>query len=129
MNVLLTTYITNKIRIYFLPYVFILFFSCNAFAIEDNEHGFEERIELSENEIKEFEIKIDTAGSGIIKETLTVPGEITLDPDHLIHIVPRVSGITKNVHKTLGDRVEEGELLATLSSRELISIIECPLSV
>ncbi|RKZ47852.1 MAG: hypothetical protein DRQ48_03680 [Gammaproteobacteria bacterium] len=129
MNVLLTDYITNKIRIYFLSYVFILFVSCNAFANEDNEHGHEEEgedheehIELSENEIKEFEIKIVKAESGSIKETLTVPGEVTLNPDRLVHIVPRVSGITKNVYKTLGERVETGDLLATLSSRELAEI-------
>lgn len=87
----------------------------------EGEHN-EEQLVLSEKEIEEFEIKLDKAGSGSIKETLTLPGEITTDPDHLIHVVPRVSGITKQVYKTLGDSVKTGELLATLSSRELAEI-------
>ncbi|MEQ8612802.1 MAG: efflux RND transporter periplasmic adaptor subunit [Gammaproteobacteria bacterium] len=86
----------------------------------DDEH--EEQLVLSEKEIEEFEIRLDKAGSGSIKETLTLPGEITTDPDHLIHVVPRVSGITRQVYKTLGDSVKKGDLLATLSSRELAEI-------
>ena len=141
MNVLLTVFFRSKLRACFLPCLLSFFLSFNASANEDDEHGHdekedaghiksgheegedhEEHIELSDNEIKEFEIRIDTAGSGSIKETLTLPGEITLDPDRLIHIVPRVSGITKHVYKTLGEKIEEGELLATLSSRELAEI-------
>jgi len=60
-----------------------------------------------------------TAGSGTIAEILPLPGEIAINPGRLVHIVPRVSGITNQVYKELGDRVEKGELLATLSSREL----------
>ena len=77
---------------------------------EGEEH--EESLVISEKEIEEFDIK----------ETITLPGEITLDPDRLIHIVPRVSGITKQVFKSLGDSVKTGDLLATLSSRELAEI-------
>jgi len=142
MNVLLTVFGTSKLRAILLSCLLILFICFNAFATEEDEHAHnekqdashvedgheeegedhEEHIELSDSEIKEFDIKIDTAGSGSIKETLTLPGEITLDPDRLIHIVPRVSGITKHVYKTQGDRVQTGDLLATLSSRELAEI-------
>lgn len=86
----------------------------------DGEH--EEQLFLSDKELEEFAIKLGKAGSGSIKETLTLPGEIIVDPDRLIHIVPRVSGITKQVYKTLGDSVKTGDLLATLSSRELAEI-------
>ncbi len=142
MNVINIVNLANKLKVYFLSCLLGLFICFNAFANEDDEHGHnetedtghvesghneegedhEDKIELSDNEIKEFEIRIDTAGSGNIKETLMLPGEITLDPDRLIHIVPRVSGITKQVYKTLGDRVETGDLLATMSSRELAEI-------
>tara|TARA_R110000782_G_scaffold30891_19_gene76636 strand:- start:1203 stop:2444 length:1242 start_codon:yes stop_codon:yes gene_type:complete len=87
---------------------------------EGEEH--EESLVISEKEIEEFDIKLDKVASGSIKETITLPGEITLDPDRLIHIVPRVSGITKQVFKSLGDSVKTGDLLATLSSRELAEI-------
>jgi membrane fusion protein, heavy metal efflux system len=89
---------------------------------EEHEGEHEESLVLSEKEIEEFDIKLDKVTSGSIKETITLPGEITLDPDRLIHIVPRVSGITKQVFKYLGDSVKTGDLLATLSSRELAEI-------
>jgi len=90
----------------------------NTYATEEHE----ERLILTDREIEEFEIKLDIAASGTIKETLTLPGEVTLDPDRLIHIVPRVSGVARQVYKTLGDSVKTGDLLATLSSRELAEI-------
>jgi cobalt-zinc-cadmium efflux system membrane fusion protein len=86
------------------------------------EEDHEDNIVLTYKDLDEFDIQLGKAGSGSIKETLTLPGEITLDPDRLIHIVPRVSGITKQVYKTLGDSVRTGDLLATLSSRELAEI-------
>lgn len=86
----------------------------------EDEH--EENLLFSEDELEEFDIQLDEVGLGSIKEKLTLPGEITLDPDRLIHIVPRVSGITKQVYKTLGDSVKTGDLLATLSSREFAEI-------
>lgn len=142
MKFLLIVFLKSKLRANFLPCLLSLFICFNAFANENDGHEYvekedaghiengheekgedhEEHIALSEKEIREFEIKIDTAGSGSIKETMTLSGEITLDPDRLIHIVPRVSGITKQVYKSLGEKVETGELLATLSSRELAEI-------
>ncbi len=144
MKFLLIVFLRSKLRANFLPCLLSLFICFNAFANENDEHDYiekedaghienghdeeeegedhEEHIALSEKEIREFEIKIDTAGRGSIKETMTLSGEITLDPDRLIHIVPRVSGITKQVYKSLGEKVETGELLATLSSRELAEI-------
>ncbi len=92
-------------------------------AKQDKHEGeHDDHLVLTDKELDEFEIKLGKAGSGSIRETLTLPGEITLDPDRLIHIVPRVSGITKQVYKTLGDSVKTGDLLATLSSRELAEI-------
>ncbi|MEO1881093.1 MAG: efflux RND transporter periplasmic adaptor subunit, partial [Methylococcales bacterium] len=40
-------------------------------------------------------------------------------PERLYHVVPSVSGIVRQVYKHLGDRVKAGDLLATLSSRDL----------
>ena len=133
MNVLLTSCMKNKLNIFFLSSWIILSINFNVLANEDDNHAHDETLHseeddddehiiLSENEIMEFDIGIDTAKSGRIKELLTLTGEITLDPDHVIHIVPRVSGITKHVYKTLGDKVVSGELLASLSSRELAEI-------
>ncbi|MFC1452554.1 efflux RND transporter periplasmic adaptor subunit [Verrucomicrobiota bacterium] len=39
--------------------------------------------------------------------------------DRVVHMVPRVAGIAREVHKSIGDHVEEGEILAVIDSREL----------
>ena len=48
-----------------------------------------------------------------------LPGEVAWNADRLVHITPRVSGIVSSVEKTLGDRVEVGDQLCVLESREM----------
>ena len=49
----------------------------------------------------------------------TLPAEISLNSDTVAHIVPRLSGVVRSVHKNLGDKVQAGDVLAVISSREL----------
>ena len=79
----------------------------------------EETIRLNEAEIREFGIKIGTAGSGKIEERLSLPGEVVTNADRLVHVVPRVSGIVHEVRKNIGDYVRAGEVMAILESGEL----------
>ena len=83
---------------------------------EDHEQA---ELEFSDAELKEFSIELAHAGPGLIYKTLDLAGEVIVQPDRLYHIVPRVSGVVRQVYKQLGDRVEVGDLLATLSSHEL----------
>ncbi len=76
-------------------------------------------LKLSANELKEFSIEITRAKSGTIKKTQDLAGEVIVEPSRLYHVVPRVSGVVLRVYKFLGERVKTGDLLATLSSREL----------
>ncbi|MEK7486810.1 MAG: efflux RND transporter periplasmic adaptor subunit, partial [Planctomycetota bacterium] len=76
-------------------------------------------VKVSREKAEESKIEIKTAGSGIIKTTIDVIGEITLDPEQVVHVVSRASGIVRNVHKKLGDTVEVNEKLAYLESAEL----------
>ncbi len=86
----------------------------------ENSHKEEKKIvRLSEAEIKEFGIKIGSAGSGKIEEQLSLPGEVTANADRLVHVVPRLSGIVRDVRKNIGDYVGSGDVLAVLESREL----------
>jgi cobalt-zinc-cadmium efflux system membrane fusion protein len=48
-----------------------------------------------------------------------LPGEVGLNEDRLAHIVPRVSGIARDIRKNLGDQVRKDEVMAELESREL----------
>jgi cobalt-zinc-cadmium efflux system membrane fusion protein len=85
-------------------------------------HGEDPAIQLSEADQREFGIAVETAGSGALHMHVNVPGKVALNADHQAHIVPRVSGVVQAVHKTLGDQVRAGEILATLESRELADL-------
>ncbi|MBA3028336.1 MAG: efflux RND transporter periplasmic adaptor subunit [Desulfobacteraceae bacterium] len=82
------------------------------------EHD-EEVVRLSPDELIEFGIELSTAEAGSIDQYKDLPGEIVLNADRLAHVVPRVSGIVREVLKTVGESVKTGELLAVLESREL----------
>jgi len=86
---------------------------------EHEEHGERKVARLSEEEMKEFGIEIQTAGPGRIKVHVNLPGEVTVNADRLGHVVPRVPGIVREVKKTLGEKVRSGEVMAVLVSREL----------
>jgi len=64
-------------------------------------------------------IELAAAGPGDLEQVLSLPGEIVLNADRVAHIVPRVSGIVRRVDKVAGDRVEPGEIMLQLESREL----------
>jgi len=101
--------------------LFIISFSDLTVADEHEHHGVHEEPELnlSTAELKEFSIKLTQASSGVIKKTHDLTGEVVVEPKRLYHVVPRVSGVVLQVYKFLGDKVKAGDLLATLSSREL----------
>ncbi|AMV70616.1 RND family efflux pump membrane fusion protein [Desulfuromonas sp. DDH964] len=84
-----------------------------------DEHGGEEVVRLSPEELKEFGIEVATAGPGRLDQYAELPGEIVLNADRLAHVVPRVPGIVREVRRTVGDAVNTGELLAVIESREL----------
>ena len=59
------------------------------------------------------------AEPGALKNHLALPGTIALNTDRLVHLVPRIPGIVREVRKSLGDAVRAGEVLAVIDSREL----------
>jgi cobalt-zinc-cadmium efflux system membrane fusion protein len=82
-----------------------------------DDHGSALRIGSAEQ--REFGIEIDTARPASLTLDITLAGELALNPDKVAHVAPRVAGVTHSVHKSIGDSVEKGELLAILDSREL----------
>ena len=89
----------------------------------DDTHAAEDdhvaEIELGAAEAAEIGIEIATAGPGTIARTITLPGEIKLNGNRVVHIVPRIGGIVRDVRGGLGDRVKKGQVLAVIESREL----------
>jgi cobalt-zinc-cadmium efflux system membrane fusion protein len=85
---------------------------------EHSEHD-EGKLTLSAEAQREAGITLTEATGGTLEQTLNLPGEITLNADRVVHIVPRVGGIVQRVYKTLGDEVRPGEIMAVIESREL----------
>ena len=76
-------------------------------------------VRLSDAELREFGIRLETAQGGALDTYIELPGEIVLNADRIAHVVPRVAGIVREVQATVGDQVKKGQLLAVLESREL----------
>lgn len=91
---------------------------------DDGETVHEEIVHLTEAELAEFAIEVDTAGPGVIRRHRDLTGEIVIDPDRLAHIIPRFPGIVKSVRKKIGDPVRSGEVLAIIESNESLSPYE-----
>ncbi len=86
-------------------------------AREPSEHG--DIVKLSQEQMRELGVEVAEAGPGTLARKISVPAQINLNADHVAHLVPRVSGMVREVHKNVGDYVQTGELLAVLDSREL----------
>lgn len=89
---------------------------------ETKEHS--EVIKISDEVLKEFGIEVKVAGPGVIKNHIDLTGEIIAEPSKISHIVPRFSGIVQNVNKTVGDKVNKGEILAIIESNESLTNYE-----
>lgn len=85
---------------------------------EGHDEGESEFVVLSDDEISEFGITLQTAGPGMIRHEIVVPGEVAVNGDRVAHIVPRFTGVVKQVLKRVGDQVREGDVLAIVESNE-----------
>jgi cobalt-zinc-cadmium efflux system membrane fusion protein len=76
-------------------------------------------VHLSDAQVKQFGVETSAAGPGRLRIEIALPGEVALNADRVGHVVPRVSGVVREVRKNLGDTVRRGEIMAVLESREL----------
>ncbi|OYT99188.1 MAG: efflux transporter periplasmic adaptor subunit [Burkholderiales bacterium PBB1] len=79
----------------------------------------EARVSMSDIQIKSNGLEVATAGPARIKSTLPLQGEVRLNEDRTVHVVPRLSGLVESVSVNAGDRVRRGQVLAVLSSQSL----------
>lgn len=93
---------------------------------ENGDHGGHadsgNRLALSDQVIQEFGLEVRRAGPGTLAETRSFPGEIVFDEDLMTHVTARVPGRAETILKESGERVEKGDVLAVLSSRELARV-------
>lgn len=87
----------------------------------DHEHEAisENVVHMTEEDMIRYGITIGKAGRGIFDLQHRVRGELVLNSDRTVQIVPRVTGIVRVVEADLGDQMKNGDVLAVIESREL----------
>jgi len=64
-------------------------------------------------------VKTVPAGFRSVNATLRLNGIVTLDPDRRAHVTTRISGRVQQLFAAIGSRVEKGQKLALVQSRQL----------
>ena len=85
----------------------------------DHDHEPQEIVALSEEQMQTNGIEVQSAKGGILQKVVRAPAKITINPDHLAHIFPKVTGNAWIAYKNLGETIQQGEVLALLESREM----------
>ena len=95
-------------------------------AEEGHGHGHEEggHVELDPEVMKQFGVSLETAGPGKLNIVLPLSGRLTPHEDRVAHIIPRYSGIIREVKKRLGDPVAKGEVVAVVESNQSLQLYE-----
>lgn len=84
---------------------------------ESGEHA--EEVHLSDKQRQSLGIKVETLEAGSATSVIARPASITYDLDRIAKVGPRIEAKVVHVLKDLGDRVNEGEAIALMSSVEL----------
>ena len=79
----------------------------------------EGKVQLGADQVTSAGIVIATAGPRRMQTIIELPGEVKADETQVAQVVPRMQGVVLQVAKKAGDRVQRGEVMAVLSSREL----------
>lgn len=72
---------------------------------------------MDEAQIKASDIQVASAGPMSIATMLQFPGEIQMNDDRTVHVVPRVAGVAESVLVSTGQSVKKGQPLAVFSSQ------------
>jgi cobalt-zinc-cadmium efflux system membrane fusion protein len=78
-----------------------------------------EFVALTDQQIAETGISIQTADAAHIKSLTTLPGEIRFNEDKTSHVVPRLAGMVEHVYANLGQQVKKGQVIAVIASTAL----------
>ena len=79
----------------------------------------EGRVQMSEQQRKHNGIETQVAGPMLLQSTMSLLGEIRLNADNTVHVVPRLTGLVERVLVNAGDKVKQGQVLAIISSQLL----------
>lgn len=74
---------------------------------------------MTDEQLKQNDVEVLTAQPARIQSVLKLIGEIRLNEDRLVHVVPRLAGIAESAAANVGEKVHQGQLLAVISSQTL----------
>lgn len=92
--------------------------------------NFEGRTKIETAVAEDLEIKAIVAGPVVMKETITVYGQIKANSERLRKVSARFDGVIKSVSPSVGDKVRKDQKLATVESNESLRLydITAPIS-
>lgn len=90
-------------------------------AYASDEHGHEEATDQTTIESASAEamkIGVEKAGPGIVHQTISLTGKITLNKNRVAQVRARFPGIVRDVKSNISDTVKKGQTLAIVESNE-----------
>lgn len=81
-------------------------------------------VSVSDAVLREFGITLAKATSGTLHEKVILPGEIQFNREQIAYVTPRYAGTVTGIEARLADRVEKGQVLATLESTDTLRPFE-----
>ncbi len=79
----------------------------------------EGRTTIADSALASSGIEVSTAGAGDLIPMLDLPGEVVVPPDRQVRVYAGVSGLLTAVHVKTGQAVRRGDVLATVTSRDV----------
>lgn len=119
----MVTYLQSKTKKHFRGWFFLcLLLSAPGLwahgeEIEVNEGGAKGPVQLTQKQTQMLAIKVDEATNRPMAELLTLNGQIQLLPNAQADVSVRISGAVTAIEANLGDKVTQGQVLATVQSR------------
>lgn len=86
---------------------------------DDHEEEEGDSIELTADQQRDAGISVSVIAPRALNETLRMPGEVVMNAYRSTRVTPRITAQVSRRHVQLGDTVEVGQLLVTLSSVEM----------
>jgi cobalt-zinc-cadmium efflux system membrane fusion protein len=86
------------------------------------EGGHDEGSKISDNAVKNLNIEILEVGSGMVQETVSVSGRVTLNQNTTAQVKARFPGVIRSVVKEPGEVVKAGDVLATVESNDSLQV-------
>nr|NDG08474.1 hypothetical protein [Oxalobacteraceae bacterium] len=75
-------------------------------------------VTIDDAQVKAAGIEIAAVAPVRIASVVQFPGEVQLNDDRTVHVVPRVAGVAESVSVATGQPVRKGQLLVVFSSQQ-----------